>query len=180
MTTPDGNRTARGWLAFLAALLLLNASLSFENVWPTPAIWWRGRLSIELALSLLLLALAHRAVNRSPAKWLRWLAVIWLLLVFGRYGDVTAPALYGRDINLYWDARFMPDVAAMVVRVVPRRRILAKRRSSWFRPFPYMVLGSMRLTVALAALLESGRPSDGAITAFDAAQSASIIAPGRY
>jgi phosphoglycerol transferase MdoB-like AlkP superfamily enzyme len=119
MTSPDGNRTARRWLAFGAALLLLNASLSFENLWPTPAIWWRGRLSIELAMSLLVLALACRAVNRSPAKWLRWLAVIWLILVFGRYGEVTAPALYGRDINLYWDARFMPDVAAMVVRVVP-------------------------------------------------------------
>jgi hypothetical protein len=119
MTSPNGKLTARRWLTFLAALLLLNASLSFENVWPTPAIGWRGRLSIELAASLLLLATAHRAVDRSPVKWLRWLAVIWLILVVGRYGDVTAPALYGRDINLYWDARFMPDVAAMVVRVVP-------------------------------------------------------------
>ena len=32
---------------------------------------------------------------------------------------MTAPALYGRDINLYWDLRFIPDVAAMVTRVAP-------------------------------------------------------------
>ena len=32
-----------------AALVLLNASLTFQSVWPTPAIRWRGTLSIELA-----------------------------------------------------------------------------------------------------------------------------------
>jgi hypothetical protein len=30
---------------------------------------------------------------------------------------VTAPALYGRDVNLYWDLRFIPDVVSMVTRV---------------------------------------------------------------
>ena len=47
------------------------------------------------------------------------LSAVWVLLVIGHYAEVTAPALYGRDINLYWDLRFMPDVAAMVVRVAP-------------------------------------------------------------
>jgi sulfatase-like protein len=46
-------------------------------------------------------------------------AVVWTLLVLGRYGQVTAPALYGRDVNLYWDLRFVPDVVAMAVRVAP-------------------------------------------------------------
>jgi sulfatase-like protein len=32
---------------------------------------------------------------------------------------VTASALYGREINLYWDARFIPDVVAVVTRVAP-------------------------------------------------------------
>ena len=41
------------------------------------------------------------------------------MLVLGRYADVTAPALYGRDINLYWDLRYMPDVAAMIARAAP-------------------------------------------------------------
>src|SRR5205823_3332376 len=44
---------------------------------------------------------------------------IWTLLVLGRYADVTAPALYGRDVNLYWDLRYIPDVTAMVVQAAP-------------------------------------------------------------
>ena len=47
------------------------------------------------------------------------MAAVWVLLVIGHYADVTTPALYGRDINLYWDVRYMPDVAAMVVRAAP-------------------------------------------------------------
>jgi sulfatase-like protein len=53
----------------------------------------------------------------TPALTL--LSVAWLLLVIGRYADVTAQALYGREINLYWDLRFMPDVAAMLARAAP-------------------------------------------------------------
>jgi hypothetical protein len=116
LTSPAGLQALR-WLTCLAALVLLNVSLSFENVWPTPAVRWRGFLSVELAACLLILVLAHRSVASSPGRWLRWLPALWVLFVLGRYGDVTAPALYGRDINLYWDARFMPDVAAMIVRV---------------------------------------------------------------
>ena len=37
------------------------------------------------------------------------------MLIVGRYVDVTAPALWGRDLNFYWDLRFLPDVAAMLV-----------------------------------------------------------------
>jgi hypothetical protein len=112
--SPAANNSLRGWLALGAAILLLNASLSFQNLWPTPAIQWRGTLSLEFAVTLLLLAFV-----RLRTVWIRILSIVWVLLVFGRYADVTAPALYGRDINLYWDARFMPDVAAMIVRVAP-------------------------------------------------------------
>jgi hypothetical protein len=116
----DRQRPKLGWLSAVAAFLLLNVSLSFENVWPTPAIRWRGLLSLEFVICLLVLFV----VRRTRAR-LRWLSAGWLLLVLGRYADVTAPALYGRDINLYWDARFMPDVAAMVTRVAPFWLILA-------------------------------------------------------
>jgi hypothetical protein len=44
---------------------------------------------------------------------------VWTVLVISRYAEVTAPALYGRDVNLYWDLRFIPDVVAMVTRVAP-------------------------------------------------------------
>jgi hypothetical protein len=50
---------------------------------------------------------------------LAFVGAFWVLLTFARYVEVTAPALYGRDINLYWDLRFIPDVAAMVTRVAP-------------------------------------------------------------
>jgi hypothetical protein len=112
-------------VALVAAIALLNASLSFHNVWPTPAIWWRGELSIELAIALLLLLAAHRAARLKPSRaWMRALAAIWVVLTIGHYADVTTPALYGRDINLYWDARYMPDVAAMVARAAPLWLIL--------------------------------------------------------
>src|SRR4029077_2379221 len=91
----------------------------FQNLWPTPAIRWEGELSIELALLLLLLVVAARWGGRAPRVAIRCLAALWVLLVVGHYADVTAPALYGRDINLYWDLRYIPDVAAMVVRAAP-------------------------------------------------------------
>jgi hypothetical protein len=105
-------------LTLIAALTVLNASLSFHNVWPTPVIGWRGELSIEVAAVLLMLIAARRLAPPSSTTW-RWMAVVWVVLVIGHYADVTTPALYGRDINLYWDVRYMPDVAAMVVRAAP-------------------------------------------------------------
>jgi hypothetical protein len=107
-------------VALVAAIALLNASLSFHNIWPTPAISWNGELSIELAIALLLLRAAHRVAGAPPSRaWIRTLAAIWVVLTIGHYADVTTPALYGRDINLYWDLRYMPDVAAMVARAAP-------------------------------------------------------------
>ena len=105
-------------VALGAALLFLNASITFENVWPTPAIAWRGKLSLELAISVLVMALAARG-RMLASKTLGWFSAIWTLLVAGRYAEVTAPALYGRDVNLYWDLRFVPDVVAMATRVAP-------------------------------------------------------------
>jgi len=102
-----------------AAVALLNASLSFHNVWPTPAIAWTGELSIEAAIILPLLVFVPICDGVPSRRWIGALAAVWIVLVSGRYADVTTPALYGRDINLYWDARYMPDVAAMVARAAP-------------------------------------------------------------
>jgi phosphoglycerol transferase MdoB-like AlkP superfamily enzyme len=106
-------------LPLAAAVAVLNASLSFQNVWPTPAIRWEGELSIELAVCLLLFVIARRRLGPLPRTALRPLAAAWVLLAFGHYAEVTAPALYGRDINLYWDVRYMPNVVAMVARAAP-------------------------------------------------------------
>jgi len=99
-----------------AALALLNVSLTFENVWPTPKVQWSNALSLELAACVLLMALAYRWSERLT---LRVLPIAWVLLVAGRYLDVTAPGLYGRDFNLYWDSRHLGNVAAMLARDVP-------------------------------------------------------------
>ncbi len=68
--------------AVLAALVLLNASLTFYDVWPTPACEWHGHLSVELAAAVLLLALAawrrpergHAVADRAawPPRGWRW------------------------------------------------------------------------------------------------------------
>jgi hypothetical protein len=105
-----------------AALLLLNASLTFGNVWPTPKIRWENALSVELAVCVLLLAVAHQRAERLAR---RLLPVLWVLLVAGHYLDVTAPGLYGRDFNLYWDSRHLGNVTAMLARAVPAWQIVA-------------------------------------------------------
>lgn len=113
-------RLARILLA-LAGLLVLNASLSFGNVWPSARIRWTNAISVEVAVYVLLLAvsLAKRQRIRYGA-----LAVVWLVLVIGHYIDVTAPGLYGRDFNVYWDSRHLFNVAAMLTRDVPRSTLL--------------------------------------------------------
>ena len=45
------------------------------------------------------------------------LTLLMLALTLGRYAEVTAPALYGRPVNLYWDAQHLPKVAAMLAEV---------------------------------------------------------------
>src|SRR5262249_39477231 len=44
---------ATGWLALAASLILLNAAVTFHNIWPTPAVRWSGELSVGLAGLLL-------------------------------------------------------------------------------------------------------------------------------
>lgn len=114
--------TTRGviWRAVgaLLGLALLNQSLTFYNIWPTPKIRWQGHLSVELAVAVALLAVVAWRRGRVSARWLRLSAVAWVLLVAGRYLDVVAPALYGRPVNLYWDARHLSAVAAMMTDAV--------------------------------------------------------------
>ena len=105
--------TALRWAALAVALTLLNVSLTFTNIWPTLSVRLSGDLSVELAVCVLGLVLAWRWFGvPSLATW-RGLAVLWVVLVVGRYTEVTARALYGRDVNLYWDVRHLPDVGAM-------------------------------------------------------------------
>jgi hypothetical protein len=112
----------RHWLTLAAALLLLNAALTLGNVWPTPWVEPRAEVSVEVAALLLGLALyAELAARRGfppPGRRIALaLSTLMFLLTIGRYADVTAPALYGRPVNLYWDARHLPNVGAMLAEV---------------------------------------------------------------
>jgi hypothetical protein len=103
-------------LGLAAALLLLNASLTFESVWPTPNIRWGNALSVELAAFVLLVAVAYRAAagitrRAGPA--------LWIALIAGHYLDVTASSLYGREFNVYWDSQHLGNVAGMLARAAP-------------------------------------------------------------
>ncbi len=116
----------RRLLAPVLALLFLDASVTFSNWWPTPAVYWHGAPSVELAVLLLVLVIASSfgwiggsATNDQRPTTIdhvvRWLSAAWVVLMLGRYVDVTAPALWGRELNFYWDLRFLPDVAAMLI-----------------------------------------------------------------
>ncbi len=124
---PDRHRVAvaaandmtwRG-LTLAAAVALLDVSLAFQNVWPTPMIRWAGEFSVECGVLLIVIIAAQLWLGPLSAAAIAWLTAGWLVLVLGHYADVTTPALYGRDINLYWDLRYMPDVAAMIARAAP-------------------------------------------------------------
>jgi hypothetical protein len=114
-------RLVQRWAAILTAIVLLNLSLTFYNVWPTPRIRWQGHLSAELAALLLALAiwLRARGATAPRRRVVNVLAAIWVALVIGRYLDVMAPALYGRPINLYWDTRHLSAVASMLTDSIP-------------------------------------------------------------
>lgn len=169
----------RRLLSLIAAVLLLDAAVTFLNIWPTPAITWRGDVSVELAVVLTLCAVfaQHRAASpvsdhglprrspmgeggtndprpssdlRPPTSVRRplstALAAVWLLLAIGRYVDVTAPALWGRELNFYWDLRFLPDVAAMMVGASKRAVLLGAGATLAV----VLVLGAVFLTLRWA------------------------------
>lgn len=92
----------------LAALVLINCLLSFGPWWPTPGITIYALLAPELvAVWLYLLWLVARRGTPSRLA-LGVLTTLVLLLIVGRYADVTAPSLFGRPVNFYWDLPQVP------------------------------------------------------------------------
>lgn len=117
--TPNDRPGLRQWLALGAALVLLNAALTFHPIWPTPWIEVRSELSIEIAALVLVLSLCA-ALARPPGRLaVRVLTALAVLFALGRYAAVMAHSLYGRPVNLYWDSQHLPEVAAMLAEVAP-------------------------------------------------------------
>ena len=109
-------------VAAVFAVAFLNTLLTLQNIWPT--LWVRPtlELSVELAVLLVVLAAAVGLWGGSSVR-LRWsFTAVFLLLVAGRYADITAPALFGRRVDLFWDAPHLPRVVAMVAESMPTAR----------------------------------------------------------
>lgn len=92
----------------VAAMLVLNAFLSFSTWWPTPWVIPDARVAPEfIGLWVVVLGLVAWRGALGP-RGLRLIALGYLMLVLGRYADVTVPALFGRPINAYWDVPQIP------------------------------------------------------------------------
>lgn len=104
----DRRRRLLRWGQGVAALVILNAFLSFSTWWPTPFVVLDARIAPEfVGLWVLVLGLvAWRGALGQVA--LRLITAGYLMLVLGRYADVTVPALFGRPINAYWDIPQIP------------------------------------------------------------------------
>lgn len=98
----------QGWLPGVSALVILNGLLSFTAWWPTPAVLPDLRIAPEFVLLWLVLLLTIRLRGRIGPALLWALTLTYGVFVFARYLDVTAPALFGRAINLYWDIPQIP------------------------------------------------------------------------
>ena len=112
-------------LTVVAVGAAFNVALTMQNVWPS--LWVAPGKGISAELLFLLAALAvcleRRAAIGRVTAWL--LSGLLFLLIVGRYAAVTAHALFGRSINLYFDLPHLPDVAAMTIGSRPVPEILA-------------------------------------------------------
>ena len=97
------------------AVLVLNALLSFNNWWPTPAIRPDHRLAPEFVWLWVLVLVWTRAFGLLGNRLLAALAALYLMLVLGRYADVTVPALFGRPVHLFWDGQQLPRLLWVLI-----------------------------------------------------------------
>jgi Sulfatase len=116
VAAPRADRLRQG-IRLALALLLLNASVTFHNVWPTLGIHWPGELSVEFAVLLAALCLSNAWLGETRPRVLAFWAAVVVVYALSRYAYVTVQALYGRDINLYWDGPQFAAVTGMFVRV---------------------------------------------------------------
>ena len=112
------------WLALAVSVYGLNLLLSFHNLWPTPWITTRHQIAPEMLGLLAALALLAELGRAPGRRALNALTLVLMLLALGRYAEVTAPALYGRAINLYWDGPHIPGVVAMLIRAASGWQLL--------------------------------------------------------
>lgn len=117
------SRALGGFAAVLLVCAALNAALTFHNAWPSVWIEPGSGLSVELCVLVagMAYALGRRSALGRPAIWI--VTAILFALIVGRYLAVTSHALFGRDINLYFDLPHLPDVVAMNAAALSRAEL---------------------------------------------------------
>jgi hypothetical protein len=167
-------------LRFGLAFALLNTLWTFENRWPGFGVRYMPRLSFELCLAVVALmgwmAWRGRLSGRSATA----LAVGFVALVLARYADVTAPAVLGRPVNVYWDGRHAGELlrvaaqslsvwqmaaavlalllGALLLFAVARAAIVSLARSlAWKRPRPWLLAAAAACTLSFAAYVPGQR-----------------------
>ncbi len=105
---PQQGSSSRSVLSALVALVFLNGMLSFSTWWPTPGVVADARIAPEFVWTWVALLALVAWRRQLPRGALTVFALVYALLVVGRYADVTAPALFGRPINVYWDGMQLP------------------------------------------------------------------------
>ncbi len=177
MTPPK----AAAWLLrFGFAFALLNTLLTFENRWPGFGVLYMPRLSFELCL--MVVALMGWVAWRGPLSRRAQgaLAVGFMVLVFARYANVTAPAVLGRPVNLYWDGRHAAELLHLATQSLPawqlacagmafvlgvllltglvRRAIGVLAQSlAWPAPRPWLLVAASAFTLSFAAYVPGQR-----------------------
>lgn len=132
---------ALAWLLrFGLAFGLLNTLLTFENRWPGFGVRYMPRLSFELCLGMAALLAWVVWRGRLSARAATAMALGFVALVVVRYADVTAPAVLGRPINVYWDGRHVAELL----------RVAAQSASAWqmAAAVTALVLGAVLLFIA--------------------------------
>ncbi len=137
-TRVDAPRSVPGWLLrFGLAFAVLNTLLTFENRWPGFGVAYMPRLSFELCLGVAALLVWVAWRGRLSARAATAMALGFVALVMVRYADVTAPAVLGRPVNLFWDGRHASELL----------RLAAQSASAWQMAMAVvaLVLGSLLL-----------------------------------
>lgn len=168
------------WWRFALAFWLLNTLLTFENRWPGFGVAYLPRLSFELCLAVVALMgwVAWRG-SLSP-RWGTVAAVGFVALVLVRYASVTAPAVLGRPVNVYWDGRHASELLRVVAQSLPLWQVTVAvlvlaigllllmvvarwaihalgECLAWKRPRPWMLTGAAALTLSFVAYVPDQR-----------------------
>ena len=154
-------------VGLLAAAALLTIALAHHNVWPTLWVRASAEFSVEVAAFLLLMAFWRETRGPLSRVTTGLLGVVVLAFVIGRYIDVTAPAVFGRRINLYWDLMHLPSVFQMLSEAMPTGRFLLG-----------LTLGAAALAIAATLSVWIVRRIDAAYELTIARRGMAVIATG--